>query len=470
MDLAAIPRDETTGATRRLAGFAAGLRDEDLDAAVRHAAKRHILDTLGACLAGSGQRVTETAEAVLAEGLAEGAVPVPGRRRRADAPTAAYLGGVAGHAAYLGGVAGHGLELDDGYRPGSVHPGCVVVPAALAAGYVQGAGGSALMTAVTAGYEVVARIAAAAQPGLRRRGFHATGACGAFGAAAAVGRLRGLDAQAMEHALGLAASAAGGLFAFVGGGEVKRLHAGQAARGGLLAALMAERGVAGPPGVLECPDGFFQAFAGGEATRLDEVAGRDGFAITQCYIKPYACCRHFHAALDALFEILDAEDLGPAAVERVEVGTYAFAAAHGAAGWDDAATARLSFPFVMATALHRRGVRPEHFSAACRGEAAVIADCAKIAVFVDADCEARYPRRRPAKVTLHASGGRSFTRAVDEPLGAPRNPLDDGALGEKYLGLAGPVLGAARARETLALLWRLDEQDSLVPLCDALAD
>ncbi len=466
MDLAAVRQDDTTlGATRRLADFASSLRYEDLDAATRHAAKRHILDTLGACLAGAGLGTTDAAEAVLAEGvdadgLAGGTVPVPGRARRADAPTAAYVGG----------AAGHGLELDDGFRPGSVHPGCVVVPAALAAGYVQGVSGQALMTAVTAGYEVVARIAAAAQPGLRRRGFHATGACGAFGAAAAVGALRGLDALAMESAFGLAASAAGGLFAFVGGGgEVKRLHAGQAARGGLLAALMAERGVAGPPGVLECPDGFFQAFAGGEATPLDAVAGRDDFAIAQCYVKPYACCRHFHAALDALFEILDAEGLDPVEVERIEVGTYAFAAAHGPAGWDDPATAQLSFRFVMATALHARGVRPEHFSAACRSDPLVVADCAKIAVSVDADCEARYPRLRPAKVTLYASGGRRFARAVDEPLGAPRNPLDDRALGEKYLGLAGPVLGAARARKTLALLWRLDEQDSLVPLCDALA-
>jgi hypothetical protein len=62
-----------------------------------------------------------------------------------------------------------------------------------------------------------------------------------------------------------------------------------------------------------------------------------------------------------------------------------------------------------------------------------------------------------------------FARAVDEPLGAPHNPLDDRALGEKYLGLAGPVLGAARARATLAQLWRLDELDSVTGLCDALA-
>jgi 2-methylcitrate dehydratase PrpD len=460
MELASNRSETDPGATRRLADFAAGLSYGDLDAAARHAAKRHILDTLGACLAGAGQSVTATAEALLAQGSAAGSVPVPGRRRRAEAATAAYLAG----------AAGHGLELDDGYRPGSVHPGCVVVPAALAAGYGQGASPKAFLTAVTAGYEVAARIAAAAQPDLRRRGFHATGACGGFGAAAAVGVLRGLGGQAMEHAFGLAASSAGGLFAFVGGGgEVKRLHAGQAARAGLLAALMAERGVAGPPGVLECPDGFFQAFAGGAAPPEDLGPGSGGFAITQCYIKPYACCRHFHAALDALFEILEAEDLDPASVERIEVGAYAFAAAHGSAGWDNMATAQLSFPFVMATALHRRAVRIEDFSEAARRDPKVTADCAKIAVSVDADCEARYPRFRPAKVTLRTKDGRGFARAVDEPLGAPHNPLDDAALGEKYLGLAGPVLGAERARETLALLWRLDQQDSVVPLCNALA-
>ncbi len=460
MKPAAQQEDTTEGATRRLAGFAAALAYADLDAAARHAAKRHVLDSLGACLAGSAQSVTEAAEAVLARGSGEGAVPVPGRARRADAATAAYLGG----------ASAHGLELDDGYRPGSVHPGCVVVPAALAAGYGQDIGGPAFLTAVTAGYEVAARVAEAAQPHLRRRGFHATGVCGVFGAAAAVGALRGLDAQAMEQAFGLAASSAGGLFAFTGGGgEVKRLHAGQAARGGLLAALLAERGVTGPTGVLECPDGFFQAFAGGAAPSLDIGASPDRLAIARCYIKPYACCRHFHGALDALFEILDAENLDPAAVERIEIGTYAFAAAHGSTGWDNMATAQLSFPFVMATALHRHAVGIEHFSEVARSDPKVTGDCAKIAVSVDAGCEARYPRLRPAIVTLHATGGRRFTRAVDEPLGAPDNALDDAALGAKYLGLATPVLGAVRARETLAMLWRLDEADGVTGLCDALA-
>ncbi len=464
MDLVAIRKDEALGATRRLARLASSLAYGDLDAPTRHAARRHILDTLGACLAGSHQTVTAAAEAVLAETVPAGAVPVPGRSRRADALSAAYLAG----------ASAHGLELDDGYRAGSVHPGAVVVPAALAAGYGLGSSGAALMTAVTAGYEAAARIAAAAQPELRRRGFHATAATGVFGAAAAAGALHGLGEDAMENAFGLAASSAAGLFAFVQGGDVKRLHPGHAAREGLLAARLAARGVTGPPGVLECRDGFFQAFAGADvgerdASHIDIFADWDGFAVADCYIKPYPCCRHFHAALDALFEILRTQDLAPDRVAAIEVGTYAFAAAHGAAGWGSLAAAQLSFPFVMATALHERAIALGHFSEASRNDPKVTADCAKVRVTVDPECEARYPRFRPAKVTLRTTDGRAFHGAVDEPLGAPRNPLDDAALGAKYLDLAVPVLGAERAQATLEMLWRLDELAEVTELCDALA-
>jgi 2-methylcitrate dehydratase PrpD len=124
----------------------------------------------------------------------------------------------------------------------------------------------------------------------------------------------------------------------------------------------------------------------------------------------------------------------------------------------------------MATGLHARSVEIEQFSEAARCDPKVTADCAKIVVTVDADCEARYPRSRPSKVTLHAAGGRRFLRRVDEPLGAPRNPLDDAALGDKYLRLAGPVLGPGRARETLVEMWRLDEIDRVTELCNALTD
>ena len=122
----------------------------------------------------------------------------------------------------------------------------------------------------------------------------------------------------------------------------------------------------------------------------------------------------------------------------------------------------------MATALHERTIALGHFSEVSRNDPKITADCAKVRVTVDPVCEAKYPRFRPAKVTLRTTDGRAFHGAVDEPLGAPRNPLDDAALGAKYLDLAVPVLGAERAQATLEMLWRLDELAEVTGLCDAL--
>ncbi len=240
------------GATAAVVEFVGELRHAALPHEVRHYARRHLLDTVGVMIAGAGGEVATRAEAVLAAVRPAGRIPVPGRARRADLIDAAFLGG----------TAAHGIELDDGFRQGSVHPGCVVVPAVLALGYDRHANGRALMEAIVAGYEAVIAIGRACHPDLRQRGFHPTAAVGVFGSVAAAGKMRGLSADALANALGLAASSAAGLFAFVnGGGDIKRLHAGHAAREGLQAALLAEQGVEGPPDVIEARDGFMQASA-----------------------------------------------------------------------------------------------------------------------------------------------------------------------------------------------------------------
>src|SRR6266849_3595454 len=176
-----------TGATAALVEFVSALRFESLDAEVRHYARRHLLDTAGVMIAGAGGEVATRAEAMLAAVRPAGRIPVPGRARRADLIDAAFLGG----------TAAHGIELDDGFRQGSVHPGCVVVPAVLALGYDRHADGRAVMEAIVAGYEAVIAIGRACHPDLRQRGFHPTAAVGVFGSAAAAGKLRGLSADAL---------------------------------------------------------------------------------------------------------------------------------------------------------------------------------------------------------------------------------------------------------------------------------
>jgi 2-methylcitrate dehydratase PrpD len=479
------------GATDAIVAFVDALRFAALDDEVRHYARRHLLDTVGVMIAGAPGDVASRAEAVIAAVRPAGKVPVPGRARRADLLDAAFLGG----------TAAHGIELDDGYRHGSAHCGCVIMPAALSVAHGRNASGAALIEAIVAGYETNICLARACAPDLRHRGFHPTSAVGPFGAAMTTAKLRGLTADKLGHALGLAASSAGGLFAFVnGGGDVKRLHAGHASREGMQAALLAEQGVEGPPNVIEARDGFMQAFAFG---RIDKAraalaskasdqrghfisaraghspeAGSSGraislppaapYGITDCYIKPYACCRHLQPAVEALFGLLNDEAIATDEIARVEVATYKIAAEHAHTGWDDFASAQLSFPYMMGVAARYRGVKFEHFSAATRADPAFAEFAKKLSVTAPAEIDALYPRLRPARVTVTTARG-TFTRQADEALGSRIVPLDDTGLKEKFYDLVGPMFGAARAKELGEQLWSIEQSSNVTPLIDALA-
>jgi 2-methylcitrate dehydratase PrpD len=453
--LKTLPRQ--AAATAALVEFVGDVRHAGLPDEVRHYARRHVLDTVGVMIAGAAGEVANRAEAVLAAVRLPGHVPVPGRARRADLIDAAFLGG----------TAAHGIELDDGFRQGSVHPGCVVIPAALALGCARRSDGQALMQAIVAGYETVIAIGRACHPDLRQRGFHPTAAVGVFGSAAAAGKLGALSPDRLANAFGLAASSAGGLFAFVnGGGDIKRLHAGHAAREGLQAALLADQGVEGPPGVLEARDGFMQAFARAEKARM--IMPPPPFGITDCYIKPYPCCRHIQPAVEALIGLLADKNIASDEVERIEVATYRIAAEHAETGWDDFASAQLSFPYLIGLALKFRAIKLEHFADEVRRDPGFAAIARKLTVTAPPDVDRLYPQLRPARVTVTTARG-SFTRQADEALGSRIVPLDDSALQAKFLDLVGPVLGTARAKALAEQLWSVDAISDVAPLVESMA-
>lgn len=449
------------GATAALVDFAGSLRYDALSEEVRYYARRHLLDTVGVMIAGAAGEVAMRAEAVIASVRGPGKIPVPGRARRADLLDAAFLGG----------TGAHGIELDDGYRQGSVHPGCTVVPAILSLGYERGLGGKALIEAMVAGYETAIAIARACHPDLRQRGFHPTAACAVFGAAVAAGKLRGLTARQFADAIGIAASSAGGLFAFVnGGGDIKRLHAGHASREGLQAALLAEQGVQGPPQVIEARDGFMQAFAFGRLDKARAIALPPAvpFGITDCYIKPYACCRHIQPAVEALSGLLNDEKIKSEEITRIEVETYRIAAEHAHTGWGDYASAQLSFPYLIGLAVRFRGIKLEHFNENTRRDPAFADIARKLTVSAPAEIDRLYPNLRPARVTVTTARG-AFKRQADEALGSRLLPLDDAGLRAKFHGLVEPVLGANRASELAERLWAIEQAGDVKSLVEAMA-
>jgi 2-methylcitrate dehydratase PrpD len=445
--------------TEAIIALVQNLKWDALDAEVRHAAKRHFLDTLGVIIAGSSGDLAGRAEAVLARVRAAGNVPVPGRQRRADLLDAAYIAG----------TAGHGIELDDGYRQGSVHPGVATVPAIIGLGYEADISGRAALEAVVVGYETIIAIARACHPDLRQRGFHPTGTVGVFGAAAAAARLLTLPAEQVSNALGLAASSSAGLFAFINGGaDVKRLHAGHAAREGLQAALQAQSGIEGPSHVLEVRDGFAQAFAFGRngKPRDIELPPAVPFGITDCYVKPYACCRHIQPAVEALIELMNDNKLSSDDVRSVKVNTYSIAAEHAHTGWQDYASAQLSFPYIMSLGMKHRWIKVEHFEDKTRLDPEMARLAGLVEVNASDEMDRLYPANRPAHVTITTGRGK-FEKQAMEALGAREVPLDDHGLGMKFHDLVDPVLGRERADQLLAGLWRLDELDNISSLLDS---
>ncbi len=440
---------KTGGPTAAICAFAAGLRHADVVEHDRSSVRRHFLDTLGAMIAGASGTPSRIAASVLAENGCSGNIPVPGFARPTDRLTAAYLGG----------ASAHGLELDDGFRAGSVHPGAPVIPAVLAAAFGSGASGERVSAAIAVGYELTTRIAAAGHPGSRNRGFHNTSIAGELGAAGAVGSLLGMDADPIEHALAIAASSAAGLFAFLqGGGEIKRLHPGMAAREGLYAALLARAGMTGPRAVLEGRDGFFQAYSGSAKLGL-LTEGLDpgaGLNVGRCYMKPYACCRHIHPAIDGVIDIIADEKLAAQDIEGIEAGTYAIAAEHAHGSWADMASAQLSYQYCVAIAARKARVDIADFATASLGDAETAALARRIDVLVDPEREASYPGSRSARLAVRTRDGRRFETLIDEPRGSAKYPLSDDQVTAKFLTLARPPLGGESAEAIVRLVGTLD--------------
>ena len=223
----------------------------------------------------------------------------------------------------------------------------------LGVGYTQKPSGKALIEAIVAGYETVTAIgarlcipicasAASIRPARSRL----------FGAAMATGKLRGLPAAQASTTRSASRPRARPACSpsSTAARDIKRLHAGHASREGLQAALLAEQGVEGPPNVIEARDGFMQAFAFGRAdkARADRAAAGRAVRHHRLLHQAEPCCRHIQPAVEALIGLLNDEKIATDEVEHVEVETYRIAAEHAHTGWDDFASAQLSFPYLMA--------------------------------------------------------------------------------------------------------------------------
>lgn len=299
----AVPR---TAVTAALAERTASLCFDDLPEDVVEIARQCLLDWFGVAIGAANEPLVRIlVEEVHDEGGAPQASLVPSGRRVS-----------ALQAALVNGAASHALDYDDVNEAILGHPTVTVAPGLLALAERRGASGREVIVAFVAGYEMACRAGRLLGQGHYERGYHATATTGCLASAAACARLLGLDADRTAHALGIAATQAGGLKSMFGT-MGKPLHAGMAARGGLLAASLAARGFGARPDVLECPQGFAAVLGDGPRVEDALAAPPHGWHIRANLFKYHAACYLTHAAIECVLILKKQHDLTPEAVREV---------------------------------------------------------------------------------------------------------------------------------------------------------
>ncbi|MPZ15416.1 MAG: MmgE/PrpD family protein [Chloroflexi bacterium] len=427
-------RRHDVGATQTLGRFAAEYPFDGIPADVLHLSARCLLDYVGISLGGWAEPAVQIACSVAHE--------LGGRE------DASLLGGGRTsllHAATVNGIASHVLDFDDTHEPTILHGTGPVMSAALAAGEARGARGVDLLAAHAIGFEVAARVALAVHPEHYDQGFHVTGTAGVFGAAAAAGRLLGLSADQMAHALSTAAAQAAGLREMFGSMS-KSLHAGKAAANGLYSALLARGGWISAAEGIEGRRGFWAVLSSRmEPQRATGQLG-ESWELRRNGLKPYACGVVSHPTIDAMRRIRDSAQLSADEIVdvRATVNPYVLELM-GKREPSVGLEGKFSIFHCAAIAYLDGTARTRQFT----DDAVRRSDVIELRQKVRAEVDATLPTSA-ARVEVAARDGRVWKESVTAATGTPDNPMTDDDITEKFLSLVEGRLPPARARETAA--------------------
>jgi 2-methylcitrate dehydratase PrpD len=415
----------------------ASLLARPVAAADRRRAALHVLDWLGCALLGAE---SEAGRAVAAYGEKLGAGPCQAiRAGKRDAAGAAFVNGAYGNV----------LEMDDIHKTSILHPGPVVIPAALALAERENASAEALLDGVVRGYEAVIRVGRSVGRA-HYRNWHNTSTCGPFGAAAAAGSLLALTEAQTVAALGNAGTQSAGPWQCrLEGSMSKQLHTARAAASGLAAAELAALGFTGPRLILEGPLGFYAAMCADPQPEAVLAAPDGPWLIHATSFKPWPACRHGHATIDAALKLHG--QIASYDVEEIVVRSYADAIA--VCDCAEPATvlqAKFSLQHTAAIVLLEGPPPLEAFEPAAFPRAAALRR--KVRIEAAEPYASAYPARYGAGVTVRLRDGRKLAAEAPDALGDPENPVTPEQVEAKarmLMAAAGvdpdPLLAAAKA-------------------------
>jgi 2-methylcitrate dehydratase PrpD len=438
--------------TRQLAQFLAESQWQDIPDPVQHEAKRTIVNFVGTALGGCHDEAVELAMRALAPFFGHAHATVIGRNERADALSAAFLNAVSANV----------LEFDDTHLETVIHPAAPVAPAVFALAELRPIDAQDLLHAVVLGVEAECRIGKAVTPSHYRRGWHITSTCGVFGAAAAAGKLLGLDGQRMVWALGNAAAQSAGPIESLGS-MAKSISVGNAARNGLAAALLAEQGFTGPEQPIEGSYGFAKLMS--EAADFGAITNGLGarWEISSNAYKPYPCGVVLFPVIDGCLELRDRHGLAADRIAKVAVRGHPLLRIR--TDRPDARTgreAKVSVQHSVAVVFLYGAAGLAQYADECVVEPAVLDLRRRVTVEEDPAVPVE-----TALVTVETTDGRRFETHVTEARGTMARPMSDAELEAKFRGLAAhgaPTIDADRVLERLWAIERERDVGSIVKL------
>jgi 2-methylcitrate dehydratase PrpD len=440
--------DKNEGVALRLGRFVSNVQWRDISDTLRHNAKRSLVNFFGGAIGAARHPDIDALAAVLDAFSGPRQVTVVGRAERMDALSASTLNAISANL----------LDYDDTHLDTVIHPTAPVAPPVLALAERHGSTGEDVLLACILGIEVACRIGMAVSPHHYARGWHITATCGVFGAAAAAAKLRRLSPQQTAHALGIAASQSAGLVENLSSGA-KNVGVGHAARHGLFAALMAERGYTASPTALEGPHGW--ARAGGDELQRERLFAHLGeqWEVSKNTFKPYPCGIVMHAVIDACFALREQWGLTAAQVDAVHVRGDALLLARGDRAVHHERDARISIHHCVAAPFLWGKAGIEEFS-----QAKVMSDEAiAFRNRVRAELDASSPVGA-ATVIVRTQAGDTYEATVDHARGSIKKPLSDAELDAKVYALASGSLSTTNIEQCLVMLWQLQNMPTIHPL------
>jgi 2-methylcitrate dehydratase PrpD len=441
-DMPASPAVEAShDLTRALARFIMSSGFDELPATVRHEGSRTLLNWVGCAIGGSRHETMAKAMAALLPFFGPPQATLFGRRERVDVL----------HAALLNGISSHVLDFDDTHIETAIHPAAPVAPAILALAEHRPVNGRDLMAALVIGIETELRIGLAVTPAHYRVGWHITGTAGAFGSAAAAGKLLGLSERQMCWALGLAAAQPVGLQDMFGS-MTKSFHPGRAAQNGLTAALLAHKGYTASEHALEAKSGWLNVLS----TAHDARAITDpGWEILNNSYKPFACGLVVHPVIDGCIRLRDGGGLRPDMIDRIELAVHprvmdVTAIKEPRTGLEG----KFSVYHAAAVAVAEGAAGEQQFSDESVHAPAIAQLRRRVSVTIDPALG-----KAQARVSILLKSGERPSVLVEHAVGSVQNPMSDRMLEDKFRGLADGILASGKTDRLIGLCWDAHKLD-----------